>query len=248
MGSTKQKILVIDDEPDIRELLVYYLKKDGYLVYTASNGEEGISEAIKCHPDLIIMDIMMPIMDGIEACRIIKNMIAFKNTVVVFLTARIEEYSEIAGFNVGADDYISKPVKPNALLSRINAILKRKNQTIDVPKYKIEISDLSIDCESYLVYRGNHKIVFAKKEFELLFLLASRPGKVFTRDAILENIWDNTTMMTDRTIDVHIRKVREKLGENYISTIRGVGYKFETCLFILGIYKIAFENLLVIWF
>ncbi|MDB5012701.1 MAG: two component transcriptional regulator, winged helix family [Daejeonella sp.] len=229
MNSTKHKILVVDDEPDIRELLAYYLKKDGYLVYTACNGEEGISEAIKHRPDLIILDIMMPVMDGIEACRILKNMVNFQNTIVVFLTARMEEYSEIAGFNVGADDYIAKPVKPNALVSRINAILKRKNNHIEVPKRRIEISDLAIDFETYLVYRGDDKIVFAKKEFELLFLLASRPGKVFTRDVILENIWDNTVVVTDRTIDVHIRKVREKLGEKYISTIRGVGYKFETC-------------------
>ena len=229
MSSTKQKILVVDDEPDIRELLVYHLKKAGYSVYTASTGAEGISEAIKCRPDLIIMDIMMPQMDGIEACRIIKNMVAFKNTIIVFLTARTEEYSEIAGFNVGADDYIFKPVKPNALISRINAILMRKKHVPEVPKYRIEISDLSIDCETYLVYRGDRKILFAKKEFELLFLLASKPGKVFTRDVILENVWDSTVVVTDRTIDVHIRKVREKLGENYISTIRGVGYKFETC-------------------
>ena len=229
MSSAKQKILVVDDEPDIRELLVYHLKKAGYLVYTASTGLEGISEAVKCRPNLIIMDIMMPQMDGIEACRIIKNMVAFKNTIIVFLTARTEEYSEIAGFNVGADDYIFKPVKPNALISRINAMLKRKNQVAEVPKYRIEISDLSIDCETYLVYRGDRKILFAKKEFELLFLLASKPGKVFTRNVILENVWDSTVVVTDRTIDVHIRKVREKLGENYISTIRGVGYKFETC-------------------
>ena len=228
MSSTKHKILVVDDEPDIRDLLSFYLKKNGFLVYTASNGEEGIAEAIKHHPDLIILDIMMPSMDGIEACRILKNMVTFQNTIIVFLTARVEEYSEIAGFNVGADDYISKPVKPNALVSRINAILKRKNQVLEAPKRRIEISDLAIDLETYLVHRGRDKIVFAKKEFELLYLLASRPGKVFTREVILENVWDNTVVVTDRTIDVHIRKVREKLGENYISTIRGVGYKFET--------------------
>lgn len=228
MGSTKQKILVVDDEPDIRNLLEYYLKKDGFLVYTACNGEEGIAEAIKHHPDLIILDIMMPVMDGMETCRILKNMVTFQTTIVIFLTARLEEYSEIAGFNVGADDYIFKPVKPNALVSRIKAILKRKNHVLEVPKRRIEISDLAIDLETYLVHRGKDKIVFAKKEFELLYLLASRPGKVFTRDVILENVWDNTVVATDRTIDVHIRKVREKLGENYISTIRGVGYKFET--------------------
>lgn len=230
MSSAKQRILVVDDEPDIRELLVYYLKKNGYLVYTACNGQEGISEALKHNPDLIIMDIMMPVMDGIEACRILKNMITFKNTIIVFLTARIEEYSEISGFDVGANDYIFKPVKPNALVSRINAILKRRNQTINAQTSKIEIFDLSIDSETYLVHRGDKKIVFAKKEFQLLFLLASKPGKVFTREVILKHMWDKSVDVTERTIDVHVRKVREKLGDSYISTIRGVGYKFETSL------------------
>ncbi|MBC7912808.1 MAG: response regulator transcription factor [Pyrinomonadaceae bacterium] len=227
MSSVKQKILVVDDEPDIRELIEYNLKKEGYQVFTASNGQEAVSEAKRSHPDLIILDIMMPKMDGIEACRILRTMNEFKNTFMVFLTARSEEYSEIAGFNVGADDYIAKPIKPRALVSRINAILRRNSQPGDAPENKLEIADLTIDRETYLVYRDGSKIVLAKKEFELLYLLASKPGKVFTREVILKSIWEDSVVVTNRTIDVHIRKVREKLGDDYISTVKGVGYKFD---------------------
>ncbi|MEJ6979289.1 response regulator transcription factor [Pedobacter sp. P351] len=227
MSSTKQKILIVDDEPDIRELIEYNLKKEGYQVFTASNGQEGVSEAKRSHPDLIILDIMMPKMDGIEACRILRTMNEFKNTFMVFLTARSEEYSEIAGFNVGADDYIAKPIKPRALVSRINAILRRNSQPDEPIDNKLEISDLTIDRETYLVYRNGEKIVLAKKEFELLYLLASKPGKVYTREVILKSIWEDSVVVTNRTIDVHIRKVREKLGEDYISTVKGVGYKFD---------------------
>jgi two-component system alkaline phosphatase synthesis response regulator PhoP len=225
--SSKQKILIVDDEPDIRELIEYNLKKEGYLVYTASNGQEGINEAKRVHPDLIILDVMMPKMDGIEACRIMRSMNDFKSTFMVFLTARSEEYSEIAGFNVGADDYIAKPIKSRALVSRINAILRRNNQTEDIVENKIEIGDLVIDRETYLVYQRGERISLAKKEFELLYLLASKPGKVYTREVILKNIWEDSVVVTNRTIDVHIRKVREKLGDNYISTVKGVGYKFD---------------------
>ncbi len=227
MSSTKQKILVVDDEPDIRELIEYNLKKEGYQVFTASNGQEGVSEAKRSHPDLIILDIMMPKMDGIEACRILRTMNEFKNTFMVFLTARSEEYSEIAGFNVGADDYIAKPIKPRALVSRINAILRRNSQADEPVENKLEIADLTIDRETYLVYRNGEKIVLAKKEFELLYLLASKPGKVYTREVILKSIWEDSVVVTNRTIDVHIRKLREKLGEDYISTVKGVGYKFD---------------------
>jgi two-component system, OmpR family, alkaline phosphatase synthesis response regulator PhoP len=227
MSSVKQKILIVDDEPDIRELIEYNLKKEGYQVHTASNGQEGVSEAKKNHPDLIILDIMMPKMDGIEACRILRSMNDFKNTFMVFLTARSEEYSEIAGFNVGADDYIAKPIKPRALVSRINAILRRNSQPEEAAENKLEISDLIIDRETYLVYRGDEKIVLAKKEFERLYLLASKPGKVYTREVILKSIWEDSVVVTNRTIDVHIRKVREKLGDSYVSTVKGVGYKFE---------------------
>lgn len=227
MSTAKQKILIVDDEPDIRELIEYNLKKEGYQVYTASNGQEAVEEAKRVLPDLIILDIMMPKMDGIEACRILRTMNDFKNTFMVFLTARSEEYSEIAGFNVGADDYIAKPIKPRALTSRINAILRRNIQTENEPDDKIEIGDLVIDRGAFLVFREGEKIVLAKKEFELLYLLASKPGKVYTRDQILKSIWEDSVVVTNRTIDVHIRKLREKLGDRYVGTVKGVGYKFE---------------------
>ena len=227
MSTAKQKILIVDDEPDILELIEYNLRKEGYQVFLASNGQDGINVAKKVQPDLIILDIMMPKMDGIEACRLMRAIPEFKNTFMVFLTARSEEYSEIAGFNVGADDYIAKPIKPRALVSRINAILRRNAGSDEVSENKLEIGDLVIDRESYLVYQNGEKVVLAKKEFELLYLLASKPGKVYTREAILKNIWEDSVVVTNRTIDVHIRKLREKLGENYVSTVKGVGYKFE---------------------
>lgn len=227
MNNAGQKILIVDDEPDILELIEYNLKKEGYQVFTATNGHEGITVAKKVHPDLIILDIMMPKMDGIEACRLMRAIPEFKNTFMVFLTARSEEYSEIAGFNVGADDYIAKPIKPRALVSRINAILRRNTGTEEVSENKLEIGDLVIDREAYLVFQSGNKVVLAKKEFELLYLLASKPGKVYTRESILKNIWEDSVVVTNRTIDVHIRKLREKLGETYVSTVKGVGYKFE---------------------
>ncbi|MHB8206212.1 response regulator transcription factor [Mucilaginibacter sp. L196] len=225
-NTSKQKILIVDDEPDILELIEYNLKKEGYQVFLAHNGQEAVTEAKRSLPDLIVLDIMMPKMDGIEACRIMRTMPEFKNTFMVFLTARSEEYSEIAGFNVGADDYIAKPIKPRALVSRINAILRRNAPAEDVTDNKLEIGDLVIDREAYLVYQKGAKVVLAKKEFELLYLLASKPGKVYTREVILKNIWEDSVVVTNRTIDVHIRKVREKLGDDVISTVKGVGYKF----------------------
>lgn len=227
MSTAKQKILIVDDEPDILELVEYNLKKEGYQVFSANNGQEGIAMAKKVHPDLIILDVMMPKMDGIEACRLMRAIPEFKNTFMVFLTARSEEYSEIAGFNVGADDYIAKPIKPRALVSRINAILRRNATEEILSDNKLEIGDLVIDREAYLVFKSGEKVVLAKKEFELLYLLASKPGKVYTRESILKNIWEDAVVVTNRTIDVHIRKLREKLGENYVSTVKGVGYKFE---------------------
>ncbi len=222
------KILIVDDEEDILELIEFNLLKEGYQVFTASNGQEAITQAKKNRPDLIILDIMMPKMDGIETCRLLRSMPEFKNTFIVFLTARNEEYSEIAGFNVGADDYIAKPIKPRALVSRINAILRRNGQQEqETADKKLEILDLVIDREAFLVYKNGQKVVLAKKEFELLYLLASRPGKVFTREQILKSIWEESVIVTNRTIDVHIRKLREKLGENYVGTVKGVGYKFE---------------------
>ncbi|MDN3549060.1 response regulator transcription factor [Mucilaginibacter aquaedulcis] len=226
-NSSKQKILIVDDEPDILELIEYNLKKEGYQVFLARNGQEAVAEAKKALPDLIVLDIMMPKMDGIEACRIMRTMPEFKNTFMVFLTARSEEYSEIAGFNVGADDYIAKPIKPRALVSRINAILRRNAPAEDTPDNKLEIGNLVIDREAYLVYKDGVKVVLAKKEFELLYLLASKPGKVYTREVILKNIWEDSVVVTNRTIDVHIRKLREKLGDDCVATVKGVGYKFE---------------------
>jgi len=226
-NSNKQKILIVDDEPDILELIEYNLKKEGYQVFLARNGQEAVAEAKRSLPDLIVLDIMMPKMDGIEACRIMRTMPEFKNTFMVFLTARSEEYSEIAGFNVGADDYIAKPIKPRALVSRINAILRRNAPAEDMTENKLEIGDLVIDREAYLVYKRGVKIVLAKKEFELLYLLASKPGKVYTREVILKNIWEDSVVVTNRTIDVHIRKLREKLGDDVVATVKGVGYKFD---------------------
>ena len=227
MSNNKQKILIVDDEPDILELIEYNLKKEGYQVYTASNGLEAISSAKKHSPDLIILDIMMPKLDGIETCRQLRAMPEFKSTFMVFLTARSEEYSEISGFNVGADDYIAKPIKPRALVSRINAILRRNVSNEAEVENKLEIGDLVIDREAYLVFQRGQKVVLAKKEFELLYLLASKPGKVFTRETILNNIWEDSVVVTNRTIDVHIRKLREKLGDDYVATVKGVGYKFD---------------------
>ncbi|MDM1295143.1 response regulator transcription factor [Sphingobacterium sp. N143] len=229
MSSSKQKILIVDDEKDILDLIAFNLNREGYQVSTAQNGEEAIHVAKQVNPDLIILDVMMPKMDGIEACRIMRAMPEFKSTFMVFLTARSEEYSEIAGFHVGADDYIAKPIKPRALMSRINAILRRNasEESDAAAQDKIEIADLIIDRDSFLVYKGEQKIVLAKKEFELLYLLASKPNKVFTREQILKSIWEDSVVVTNRTIDVHIRKLREKIGDDYVTTVKGVGYKFD---------------------
>lgn len=226
--SLSHKILVVDDEQDITELISFNLIKEGYQVYTANNGRMAIDKAKEVNPDLIILDVMMPVMDGIEACRLMRSMPEFKSTFMVFLTARSEEYSEIAGFNVGADDYIAKPIKPRALMSRINAILRRNLPEVSEEDFdKIEIADLIIDRDAYLVFKDGDKIVLARKEFELLYLLASRPNKVFTREQILKAIWEDSVIVTNRTIDVHIRKLREKIGSSYVTTVKGVGYKFE---------------------
>lgn len=222
---SQYKILVVDDESDIIEFIDYNLKKEGYLVATAMNGVQAIEVAKTFKPDLILLDVMMPVLDGIETCKQLKSDPAFAKTFVVFLTARAEEYSEIAGFNAGADDYIAKPIKPKVLITRLNAILRRiVKETVST---KLVVGDIIIDRESFLVYRGDEKIQLARKEFELLFLLAGKPGKVFTRDYILEKVWGDEVLVVDRTIDVHIRKIREKLGNDYIGTVKGVGYKFE---------------------
>ncbi|HNO71726.1 MAG TPA: response regulator transcription factor [Bacteroidia bacterium] len=220
------KILLVDDEQDILEFVSYTLKKEGFTVYTALNGKDARGIAKKEKPDLIILDIMMPEMDGIETCRELRDIPFLKNTVISFLTARNEDYSQIAGFEVGADDYITKPIRPRVLTSRIKALLRRKpNQSLE--KDAIALDGIQIDREKYIVTKEGERIDLRKKEFELLALLVEKPGKVFTRDEILNTVWGNDIIVGDRTIDVHINKLREKVGEKYIRTIKGVGYKFE---------------------
>lgn len=226
MGMDQQKILVVDDEPDILELVQYNLEKEGFSVYTAGNGREAIKIATEVTPDLILLDVMMPEMDGMETCIEMRENSLLDRTIIAFLTARGEDYSQIAGFDAGADDYITKPIKPRVLLSRIKALLRRKGNAPS-PGKVVETNTIKIDRERYLVIKDGQEMSLPKKEFELLSLLASQPGKVFTRSAILSMVWGNEVVVGDRTIDVHIRKLREKLGDDYFKTIKGVGYKFE---------------------
>lgn len=221
-----QKVLVVDDEEPILELLKYNLEKQGYDVRTAIDGQVGVDIARKFHPDLVLLDIMMPKMDGVEACRQIRAMPELANTFVVFLTARAEEYSEIAAFDVGADDYILKPIKPRALMSRISALFRRESKKKNTSS-QIKIGELLIDRTSYTIKLKGREISLPKKEFELLFFLAQNPNKVFSRDDLLQNIWGSDVYVLARTVDVHIRKVREKIGDDYITTVKGVGYKFN---------------------
>ena len=224
----QKKILVVDDEEDIRELLSYNLKKEGYEVETVSNGIDAVSIARQYKPDLTLLDIMMPNQDGVETCRLLREAPELKDLYVVFLTARSEEYSEIAAFENGADDYIAKPIKPRALMSRLNALFRRKNtKTENDNKDKIIVNNLSIDRSSYTITLDGENITLPKKEFELLYFLAKNPAKVFSRDDLLTNIWGADVYVLARTVDVHVRKVREKIGEGYISTVKGVGYKFD---------------------
>ncbi len=219
------KLLLVDDEPDILEFIRYNLEKEGYTVFTAENGRKAIELAQQVQPHLILLDVMMPELDGIETCRELRTLPQLKNTLIAFLTARNEDYSQIAGFDVGADDYITKPIKPRVLISRIKGLLRRfTNQT---PDEKVKLGNIEIDPEKYIVYKDGNELNLPKKEFELLSLLASKPGKVFSRKEILNKIWGNDIIVGDRTIDVHIRKLREKLGDNYFKTIKGIGYKFE---------------------
>jgi len=228
MQSKGHKILLVDDEPDILEFMEYNLKKENYDVFKAANGKEAIRLARKENPDLIILDIMMPEMDGIETCRQLRDIPEFKNTLIAFLTARNEDYSQIAGFDVGADDYITKPIKPRVLTSRIHALFRRYREEEKADKGKItNVGNLQIDRDQYLIYQDGEKIVLPRKEFELLSLLTSKPGKVFTRDEILEKVWGTDIVVGDRTIDVHVRKLREKLGEECIKTVKGIGYKYD---------------------
>lgn len=224
--SNLTKILLVDDEQDILDFLSYNLEKEGYAVDTANNGRDAIAKAKKNVPDLIVLDVMMPGMDGIETCREIRQVEPLKNVLIAFLTARNEDYSQIAGFDVGADDYITKPIKPRVLISRIKALLRRAS----VPGSQndvMEVGGIRVEKDRHMVIKNGIEISLPKKEFKLLALLISKPGKVFSREYILQHVWGNEVVVGDRTIDVHVRKLREKLGDDYIKTIKGVGYKFE---------------------
>ncbi|MDA9551507.1 response regulator transcription factor [Flavobacteriaceae bacterium] len=227
MKNSDIKILLVDDEPDILEIVGYNLSTEGYQVITANNGLEGVRKAEKERPQLIILDVMMPEMDGIEACEKIRQLPELKDVVITFLTARGEDYSQVAGFDAGADDYITKPIKPKVLMSRVKALLRRYKESHDsVSEDVVKIGNLTIDRDAYKIMLKDQEISLPRKEFELLSLLASKPGKVFKRDDILDKVWGNEVIVGGRTIDVHIRKLREKLGDELFKTVKGVGYKF----------------------
>ncbi|BFP41626.1 response regulator transcription factor [Muricauda sp. SCSIO 64092] len=220
------KILLVDDEPDILEIVNYNLASEGYEVFTAKNGVEAVAKAKKKQPHLIILDVMMPEMDGIEACEIMRSTPGLENTIISFLTARGEDYSQVAGFDAGADDYITKPIKPKVLVSKVKALLRRlkedKNEVEDI----VKVGNIVINREEYKVVNDGKEIVLPRKEFELLALLTSKPSKVFKREVILDKVWGNEVVVGGRTIDVHIRKLREKIGDHHFKTVKGVGYKF----------------------
>lgn len=226
MNPSNYKILLVDDEDDVLEFLSYNLRKEGFKVSTASNGTDAVVKAIDELPHLIILDVMMPEMDGMATCEKIREISALKNSLIIFLTARAEDYSQIAGFDAGADDYVTKPIKPKLLISRVKALLRRI-QDNEQETTTVAIKDFIIDSERFLVINNGVEIVLPKKEFELLRLFASRPNKVFTREEIFAKIWGNDVIVGDRTIDVHVRKIREKIGIENIRTVKGVGYKFE---------------------
>ncbi|MDA7557544.1 response regulator transcription factor [Flavobacteriaceae bacterium] len=227
MKNSDIKILLVDDEPDILEIVGYNLSTEGYQVITANNGLEGVRKAEKERPQLIILDVMMPEMDGIEACEKIRQLPELKDVMITFLTARGEDYSQVAGFDAGADDYITKPIKPKVLMSRVKALLRRYKESHDsVFEDVVKIGNLTIDRDAYKIMLKDQEISLPRKEFELLSLLASKPGKVFKRDDILDKVWGNEVIVGGRTIDVHIRKLREKLGDELFKTVKGVGYKF----------------------
>lgn len=224
--NARYKILLADDEPDVLEFLSYNLKKEGYQILKAKNGRDALEIARKEIPQLVILDVMMPEMDGMEACREIRNLAEMQNSIIVFLTARNEDYSQIAGFEAGADDYIAKPIKPKILTSRVKALLRRYKAD-EQESEPADLPDIIIDQEKYMVIKDGQNIVLPRKEFELLVLLTSRPNKVFTRDEIFARVWGPDVIVGDRTIDVHVRKIREKIGIENIKTIKGVGYKYE---------------------
>jgi len=221
----KSKILVVDDDPDIVEILRYNLSLEGHDVKTASNGKECLKKVKNFIPHIILLDVMMPVMDGIEACNLLKNIPSLVNTRIIFLSARSEDFTQISAFDAGADDYISKPVKPKILMKKIASILKRLNKQNDLTE-ELDFGEIKINRKTYSVYKDGKSIIFPRKEFELFYLLASDPGKVFTRDEIMSKVWGSDVVVGDRTIDVHIRKLREKIGDLYFKTVKGVGYKF----------------------
>lgn len=220
------RILLVDDEPDILEIVSYNLSAEGYEVFTAKNGVEGVAKAKKKVPHLIIMDVMMPEMDGIEACEMIRNTPGLENTIITFLTARGEDYSQVAGFDAGADDYITKPIKPKVLVSKVKALLRRLKDEKKEVEDIVKVGDIVINREEYKIINEGEEIVLPRKEFELLSLLTSKPNKVFKREVILDKVWGNEVVVGGRTIDVHIRKLREKIGDHHFKTVKGVGYKF----------------------
>ena len=225
MNKRDVKILLVDDEPDILEIVGYNLKNEGYQVYTANNGLEALKSAKKITPNLILLDIMMPEMDGIETCEKIRAIKGLENTLIAFLTARNEDYSQVAGFDAGADDYITKPIKPKVLIGKVKSLLRRLKAESQEDS-SVKIGDITINRDEYLIFKGDKKIFLPRKEFELFSLLTSKPGKVFKRETILDSVWGNEVVVGGRTIDVHIRKLREKIGDNHFKTIKGVGYKF----------------------
>lgn len=220
------RILLVDDEQDILEIVGYNLSQEGYQIYTAKNGIEAVAKAKKENPHLIILDVMMPEMDGIEACETIRNTPGLENTIITFLTARGEDYSQLAGFEAGADDYIQKPIKPKVLISKVKALLRRRKDEYSEAGDLYTVGDLTINREEYKVINCGKELILPRKEFELLSLLTSKPGKVFKRESILEKVWGSEVVVGGRTIDVHIRKLREKIGDDHFKTVKGVGYKF----------------------
>ncbi len=226
MDTANYKILLVDDEPDILEFLSYNLKKEGYTVFTADNGKEAIKISKKSKPHLVVLDVMMPGMDGIEACREIRTLPEMKNSIIIFLTARGEDYSQIAGFDAGGDDYVHKPIKPRVLVSRVKALLRRYKEE-EQEQNVVDVKDFIIDKEKYVIIKDGEELTLPKKEFEILLLLTSKVNKVFSRDEIFAKVWGDDVIVGDRTIDVHVRKIREKIGLKNIKTIKGVGYKYE---------------------
>lgn len=220
------RILLVDDEPDILEIVSYNLSAEGYEVYTAKNGIEGVAKAKKKQPHLIILDVMMPEMDGIEACEVIRSTPGLENSIITFLTARGEDYSQVAGFEAGADDYITKPIKPKVLVSKVKALLRRLKEDKEEVEDIVKVGNIVINREEYKIINDGQEIILPRKEFELLSLLTSKPSKVFKREVILDKVWGNEVVVGGRTIDVHIRKLREKIGDHHFKTVKGVGYKF----------------------